>query len=328
MAGKEIMVMTQADRDLIQRFLDEKRRAPVNPTGRGREGVTEHEEWLTPEVYIAKIANTTTGIPALVGSGGDADAVGFAGDEPGYADCTIYRILAESGTPKLRKVSSVGRRVYNIFPEAIVDTPWIPVTRDKFGSWLAMGSVGTVGTGTDGGSGEPDCGFLILDCPTPVPECCPTATMPDALVLSFSIDNTETGTAGTAGTLSMTRSGTDYAGTVLYCTIDDHLRILLSCTLSCVPGVGTAGGQWSLRFEYILQLDGSQYATEIWDYGFSWGSTYEGTFSLSCDPFHMHFEGLDTTGDTNDDTDFLYCDLPFLPPSGRVSVVLDAVAAP
>lgn len=165
MADKTVTFLTQADRDIIQRFLDEKRRSAVNTTQRGREGANEHEEWLVPEVYVARVPSG--GIPALVGSGDESVLIGRDGDIPGYADCDIYRILQTGSRPKLRKVSFVPKKVFNLSTDAINSIPWIITLRDKFGSWLAAGvGDGIPGTGTDA---DELCGHLILDCPADAP---------------------------------------------------------------------------------------------------------------------------------------------------------------
>lgn len=188
--AEKLIVLTQKDLALIQRFLETARRAPVNTFGRGREGAIDHEELPAPEVYIARVPGTA-GIPALT------ESVSHLNDIPGLAECDVYRINVESGTPYLRRAGFT-RPIYNISPTAILqeDVPWIPTKRDKFGSWLAdlylPGSGGTVegdvyntyitnyylaGSGTGTGSEDP-CGFLILDCSEDAPGTGSSVTIP------------------------------------------------------------------------------------------------------------------------------------------------------
>ena len=99
-----------------------------------------------PEVYIALTPDD--GIPALSPTGvGDDISISTgtgtgtttiedpgptAGDTPGSAVCTIYRVIG--GTlSNTRKT----RTVYNLSLDAIAES-WVPVTRDKYGTWVAL----------------------------------------------------------------------------------------------------------------------------------------------------------------------------------------------
>lgn len=126
-----------------------------NTTGRGAvPGYPDPEP--TTEVYIAKVH--ALGIPALT------ETPNHLSDIPGVRTCDIYRILLESGVPRLRPLNS-NQPVYNLSLQEVVeaDVPWIKIVREKFGNWLAdVGGVTGVGTGSDS---EPLCGLLVLDCP-------------------------------------------------------------------------------------------------------------------------------------------------------------------
>lgn len=263
MAPQKLVVLSEADRDLIQRFLDESRRASVNTTQRGREGQTEHEEWLVPEVYVARVP--ANGIPALVGSGGDAQLLGREGDQPGFADCQIYRVLATAGKPKLRKVSFHPKTVFNLSTSAINSIPWLLTLRDKFGSWFAAG-VGdfTPGTGTDA---EELCGHLILDCPADAPGtgspvsggrvsvCNDGHTVPDNMFLSMTYDGHNLtvpfgyfapGLSAGGGSTCFGTEGWEYAG--VRTTIVPGLDIAgAGATMCC------SGGEFS--FTFALYVD-------------------------------------------------------------------------
>lgn len=277
--AEPVIGLTQADRDLIQRFLDEKRRSSLNTHNRGREGQTEHEEWLAPEVYIAKVS---TEIPALVGSGGDADAeIGNEGDEPGYASCDIYQIRASSGVPKLRKVGTFPKRVYNLFGADITETPWIPVVRDKFGSWLALGGI----TAADVGTGSDFCGNLILDCPdTPTAPCC--ETFASSATLTYKIGGLE------PATMSLAEVGGDgYVGEN-HCVVDEHIQIFIQFAVACFETY------WAMQFVVAVYVDEVLDNYVDWDKTFFYDQIDEEGY-VTCDPFSLHYEGLNSGGETD-----------------------------
>ena len=74
-----------------------------------------------PEVYIAKV--TSPGIPGL-------EEVGTAAAEPGSASCDIYQIVGGELV-----LTELDKTIYNL-NQAPVHHDWIPVVRDKWGSWL------------------------------------------------------------------------------------------------------------------------------------------------------------------------------------------------
>lgn len=109
----------------------------------------DHQEHPTPDVYIARVPDD--GIPGLnlnvtgTASGSSLD------DQPGSAECDIYKIIQQSGgldgtgtggvVPLLQAVTGVSRTVYNLSRcaiEAASDGLYIAVTRDKYGSWVAL----------------------------------------------------------------------------------------------------------------------------------------------------------------------------------------------
>lgn len=160
MADPKGYYLSEGDRKALTELLREHRQRPPNATNRPD---PEGEDWFTPEVYIAK--TPPEGIPALV-EGPDTGTELGEGDEPGFADCDIYRIITFSGNPELVPVSGLSKRVYNLTPDspdesttgtadvisgAVAGNIWIPVARDKFGSWMALTGAGggSVGAGFD-----------------------------------------------------------------------------------------------------------------------------------------------------------------------------------
>lgn len=82
-----------------------------------------------PEVYIARVPDT--GIPGL----GEGDTGTASDDAPGSEECDIYKI---DDNDDLVRVGTLSKTVYNLSTKKISER-WIPVFRDKFGKWLAIG---------------------------------------------------------------------------------------------------------------------------------------------------------------------------------------------
>lgn len=119
---------------LIQEVLDKVKntRATIPSRPPMERSFTEGEDHQAPETYVA-YPQTSAGIPKLLETG--------AYDEPGKAKCDIYQIIENSvtGDPELRQVPGFFHWVYNISVEDI-SQKWLPVTRTKFGKWLALTS--------------------------------------------------------------------------------------------------------------------------------------------------------------------------------------------
>jgi hypothetical protein len=159
--------LSEADRAKVAALMASDLRQVRNTAG--RPAVPEQDP-TAPEVYVAR--TPALGIAALseisddeTGAGGIGTGTGTSAEaqsRPGYADCDIYRLTdLHTVTPYLTAVTSLNRRVYNLYAEAIDGNAWVTIKRDKFGQWwvdatLAAAGVDTgTGTGTDGG-GEPD----------------------------------------------------------------------------------------------------------------------------------------------------------------------------
>jgi hypothetical protein len=114
----------------------------VSPPNRsaGPHGIAEHEEMPAPEMYVA--LTPIGGIPALV----QASSTPGEGDEPGVADCQIYKIV-KGADDFLEEVANVTKPVYNLNGEEIAGETWVLVQRDKFGTWFAITGGSNASTG-------------------------------------------------------------------------------------------------------------------------------------------------------------------------------------
>lgn len=106
------------------------------PTERSWDEAEDHQ---APEVYIAK-PQTSAGIPKLLetGTGTGTDVSGSDFDEPGKAECDIYKIVVDSvsGDPELHP-TGLTKIVHNLSPSDL-DQDWILVIRTKAGKWIAL----------------------------------------------------------------------------------------------------------------------------------------------------------------------------------------------
>lgn len=87
----------------------------------------------SPSVYVAWPPEN--GIPALTVVG-DVGPDGGR-DQPGSAECDIYRIDNLASTPDLQAVSDLTKVVYNL-TESDIPRRWIAVQRTAFGQWVAL----------------------------------------------------------------------------------------------------------------------------------------------------------------------------------------------
>lgn len=89
-----------------------------------------------PEVYVA--LTPAGGIPGLTKA---ADEFGEF-DQPGYADCDIYRVVTDAGTPTLR-LMGITKKILNLSEDEIGENTWQLVKRDKGGQWFADSGSGS-----------------------------------------------------------------------------------------------------------------------------------------------------------------------------------------
>lgn len=119
----------------------------------------------TPQMYPVIVTNTDCYIAKLPDDGIPARS----GTVPGYASCEIWKIVDDSSSYSLEN-TGVEAIVFNLAEETLVGN-YVPVTRDKFGSWIAgsIGSGESAGTGTCvGGVGGVTWGEMEIVDPTAV----------------------------------------------------------------------------------------------------------------------------------------------------------------
>lgn len=156
---------TDEEMNLLSRVIKREKQAIQNTPSRPTQdrSYDENQDWLAPEVYIAK---PTEDIPARVD------------DQAGFATADVYRISVDgSGNPNLIKAFESGRRIHNIFGSTI-SRGYVTIVRDKYGNWIAItggttlvratvtertrnqgtgtGTEGFTGTGTGTGVGDPN----------------------------------------------------------------------------------------------------------------------------------------------------------------------------
>lgn len=111
-------LLADAERLGFGRTVDKPTRTPNTRTDDDDRGY-----YQAPEMYVAR-PNDSTGLPAR------------SGTTPGKVECSIYRIIDQSGTLTLVDNEGTDKDVHNIFELGIGQT-YIPVWRDKWGNWIA-----------------------------------------------------------------------------------------------------------------------------------------------------------------------------------------------
>lgn len=130
------------DRMILQELIDIHKGRLGNTPGRPptERSWDETEDHQAPEVYIAK-PQTSAGIPKLLPTDGTTgtgtDISGSLFDEPGKAECDIYKILVDSvsGDPELHSMG-LTKIVHNL-SSSDLDQDWLLVIRTKVGKWIA-----------------------------------------------------------------------------------------------------------------------------------------------------------------------------------------------
>lgn len=143
--------LTEQDFLLFREMKEWFRRQTMNTRNRPD---APSELGTAPEVYIAR--TPSGGIPALSTGAwtmGSGTGTVVQDDVPGSAtECWIFCI--ESG---VLVPLHVKQTVYNLSLNDVEGDLWIPVVRDKFGSWL----VAAGGTGGSGGGSSPSLGGCV-----------------------------------------------------------------------------------------------------------------------------------------------------------------------
>lgn len=116
----DIVTLSPDDVRILQQFLDAQRRQVVNPRNRPH----FENESQSPETYIALTPET--------------DIPGINGTVISYGRCNVYRILFGTTEDTLVQVDPAVD-VYNLDSQALQSSTWVIVTRDKFGTWVAVG---------------------------------------------------------------------------------------------------------------------------------------------------------------------------------------------
>lgn len=157
MARKGFLLNEEQAR-VFRGLMDLERRQVL--TTQNRAEVPPKEDYLAPDVYIAKTPED--GIPAL-NSSVDPPVIE-------YIDCEIWRVADNGEEPHtLEVLTDFKLRVYNLYAFAIPGNAFIRIEREKFGVWTAdYGQVDEddhdTGTGTSTGSEFTTCN------PVAVPE--------------------------------------------------------------------------------------------------------------------------------------------------------------
>lgn len=276
MAIQTLLALSAEDAVLLQRLIDRVRRDPPRTGSTPGEG----EDYLTPEVYLAKAP--AGGLPA-------ADAGAF-----GQATCDLYRAGADG------VLTSTGLTKLLLNPgSAVAADATVLAVRDKFGTWLALPVSGggltldvvtqvcPVTTGSAAGVrverrtltlpagtlvGDPVCTDDPQDCcpaeppPAAGPGCCPGVSIPATLYLTV----TAAECPCLAGTVPLTWDGS-------------HWR---SGDLSGCPG-------YVVRWDFYCDLVGLQYVWLLRGYCSESliFSVQVNAADASCSPLSVTFDG-------------------------------------
>lgn len=126
----EAFFLSEQDREILRSMLADFKHRNRNP--QQRPNVPEELDW-SPEVYIAYTRGEA------VDGLDDQDTTGTGqtedDDKPGWAICDIWRIVGYGDDAEMLRVG-INKTVYNFATREIPKWTWIPVIRDKFGSWL------------------------------------------------------------------------------------------------------------------------------------------------------------------------------------------------
>lgn len=146
----------------------------------------EEEVSQAPETFVAYVP--TGGIPRMTGvtTTGTGTGTRLENDVPGSAECEIYELVKEE--PPFLVPIGKKELVYNLSTEIIAGDQWIPISRERFGGWLALHTAGGGGTEIE----QTTLTYVkdvCLDFPNIIfnPEDPPPATMGDLLDLLVSI---------------------------------------------------------------------------------------------------------------------------------------------
>lgn len=135
-------VFTEDDRQKLLELYHRDRNYTANVQNRPPSVPGDPDDYYAPEVYVAKVPDA--GIPARVGT------------VPGSATCDIYQLIPpEVGTGAITQVEALQKTVSNLSTTIVKPDSgtqlWVPVIRDKWGSWLVGAVPPKPGPGDPGG---------------------------------------------------------------------------------------------------------------------------------------------------------------------------------
>lgn len=117
---------------VVQREKQRNQNTPSRPSQ--DRSYDENQDWMTPELYIAKPTTEVSGLEAGTGTGTGDGIRDVAGS--GIVD--IYRIIEDdNGNPRLVNIFEHPRDVYNLTGGALGDS-YVALARDKFGRWITI----------------------------------------------------------------------------------------------------------------------------------------------------------------------------------------------
>lgn len=136
----EIPYLTAAD----VAFLKEMANYYRNRRPEQLRGQVDEDEVLAPETYLAK----------TMGSGMSGLQETITYDRPGFGDCQVYRVIDAGPYTQLEPVRGLIKTVFNLSVDSIPANSWVPVTRDKFGTWIVLSATAA--------SGDPSAAIAIV----------------------------------------------------------------------------------------------------------------------------------------------------------------------
>lgn len=124
--------LSKEDIDILKQIARERR-----ANGGGIKKPTRED--FDPAEKIGQVNDTYVALVPTGGIDAVADSTGTGGgEEPGSAVCDIYKISRDG----ILISTGLSRKIWNTTSNALGEGDWIPVSRDKFGSWLAMAGGG------------------------------------------------------------------------------------------------------------------------------------------------------------------------------------------
>jgi hypothetical protein len=281
--------------------------APQAPksVGIGAGFVSRPDDMPSPDVYITR--TPTNGIPGLT------ELTGTGPDEPGHADCQIWKIEQNYSAQRftLVKIPGLTKKVFNLSIPDIPGDAWVPVIKTKGGAWIAIGgdaedAIVTTGTGT--GTDYDDKGWIgggvCTDLLRLSYDDCVIATGPDGQEVTMRPNGSGTWTAeetigypGGSGILVLTFN----SSTGLFDLVLSGLR-LANCGNGCWSGATVTGHVTNVDDDvscngvvFTVCLSCSCCPDPLWD-GEGWycvktgTGTEAGTSDASCEPLYLYDE--------------------------------------